>query len=440
MFLRPVAQSGHPLRVLKTSTPVLDFSTTGSAPVSKWLNSGRDYWTTDCNSHPMRLRIFPIILTIALLGCAKERAPDEPPVVQKSGHAQSGTLSENLALVAKGDFRSDCDVRLDPIREKLVGALEARSSAIAAASKEKSADSSYTTVTFGPTLARELNQNTAPAPGWTLEAAGWDDLLLWYEKIMDKPVDASWVRLQIAVIALLEDDKYRVGGYNFQLDKDSGPKLEALLKGISTCLDREDCRQLTLSPESEAFVQTQWLYSHWMKRLAGKPEGERRDYLKKIKTAVQSDYSAYEFKKNPGVKRTSPGHYELELDLGPFAGAEEQFVKYFEQSWKAPDSAVKLKTKDYGTNAFKVLLGTELGGRSFVHSGNREVHLMPLVRDKTLAHELGHVLGFFDTYYSIFNPVDCTWKSQYSEEDLMSELATGRVLPLHWEKLAEIYQ
>jgi hypothetical protein len=70
---------------------------------------------------------------------------------------------------------------------------------------------------------------------------------------------------------------------------------------------------------------------------------------------------------------------------------------------------------------------------------NKTVTLFPNVKARSIAHEFGHVMGFNDRYYSVWNAAACEYKVQNSEEDIMSNSNYGVVLDEHWQDLARYY-
>jgi hypothetical protein len=61
------------------------------------------------------------------------------------------------------------------------------------------------------------------------------------------------------------------------------------------------------------------------------------------------------------------------------------------------------------------------------------------VQARALAHEIGHVLGFRDNYFTVWRNDICGYEYQSREDDLMSNSDKGLVLPEHWEELARHY-
>jgi hypothetical protein len=57
----------------------------------------------------------------------------------------------------------------------------------------------------------------------------------------------------------------------------------------------------------------------------------------------------------------------------------------------------------------------------------------------TVAHEFGHVLGFADHYYSVWNDRNCYYSQSSGTGDIMSNSDRGLVTARHWEILEKAY-
>ena len=88
---------------------------------------------------------------------------------------------------------------------------------------------------------------------------------------------------------------------------------------------------------------------------------------------------------------------------------------------------------------FHILFTLEPNNRSFVNFNLKEINLFPFTAVRTVAHEYGHVLGFDDHYYTVWNSEKCEYHAQYNEEDIMSDSETGDVTNLEWQTLLDKY-
>ena len=91
------------------------------------------------------------------------------------------------------------------------------------------------------------------------------------------------------------------------------------------------------------------------------------------------------------------------------------------------------------SSLFRFILEPEAGGRAYVSRIDSLVHLFPRGTSDTFQHEMGHVLGFKDNYYTVWAPGACSYREEGNEADIMSNGGTGRVLDTHWEQLDRQY-
>jgi hypothetical protein len=88
---------------------------------------------------------------------------------------------------------------------------------------------------------------------------------------------------------------------------------------------------------------------------------------------------------------------------------------------------------------FKLILEPGPGGGSFVSYGKTEVHLFNAVRAPSIAHEIGHVLGHPDHFYTVWHPEICQYVVQTMQEDIMSDASNGSVTPAEWKDMDLAY-
>jgi hypothetical protein len=148
------------------------------------------------------------------------------------------------------------------------------------------------------------------------------------------------------------------------------------------------------------------------------------------------------FRVNGAVSVGSDGAFHVPLDAGPFADAQDQLAGYIESVWSSKDARVKVDWVSSASNsdAFTFVLGSGEGGRSSVSWSSHTVTLDPDVTEKAIAHEIGHVLGFLDRYYTTFDATACRYSIKFDDDDIMSSPSTGAVTDAEWQVLQTKYQ
>lgn len=393
------------------------------------------------------MRTLALLLASSLLAfsCAKPN-PASPPNIEGrpiEHRALTGSLTSNVKRLLTGSYRSACDDKIEPLRQEIAAALDARAAEIAKLST--SGSTTHREVPFGPTLIRERIARPANVKeGWQEEKTTWEELGELYQAIKNQPVDKKWRALNLLFRGVVVDDLNRVvDGLNFQVTKDAEEPVLRLFTEANECLKAADCVSPVLSAESKAYLAGQLRLQQELREVTTAPNRDTaRRELDDFVTWVATDYRFWAFRKNPLMKRVGDHEYELPFDLGVFAPARADFIRHFESAWKAEGRKVTLKTEDSAavTGAFRAILGTNPGDRSFVDRKGLKLTLEPGFSGEAIAHEMGHVLGFRDVYYSVWDPATCAWTTQYREDDIMSDHNSGRVLDLHWQKLAEEYK
>ena len=150
------------------------------------------------------------------------------------------------------------------------------------------------------------------------------------------------------------------------------------------------------------------------------------------------DAVQHKFRRAQSVKRVSPRAYEVRLNPGDFAEAKEKLKRLFEREWRSQGQEVKVVWDDSKPELYRVQALFQ-AGRSYVNHRTRSLVIANFSWARTVAHELGHILGFDDHYYSVWNERNCYYTQESRLGDLMSNSETGTISSRHWEILDEAY-
>lgn len=386
-----------------------------------------------------------LLLAVSFLAfsCAKEQRPAAKAGAagetrQSSAHAGiTGRIQDTTKTLLTGAHRSACDDKIEPLRQEIAAAIDARAAAILDYKTKNSIGDNYKAVPFGPTFVQERVTAPNPEDGWAEEVTPFSYYSDLYQKAKASGAMKDWSELNDQFRGWLLDEEGRiVKGYNYQLGREHVEPARQLWREIRDCDAKPDCTVPTLSEASRIFVESQFRYKEELAKVGAAASREKaREELKNFFDYVTGDVRYWDFKPNPAIRLTGESTWSLAVDPGPFANAGDQYKRYFHELWQADGGKVILELSQ-GTGLFRSVLGDEVGGRSKVNLDKKEIILMPGLRARTLAHELGHVIGFPDNYFSVFNPADCSYRDQSRPSDLMSSSATGQVLPEHWATMA----
>lgn len=146
----------------------------------------------------------------------------------------------------------------------------------------------------------------------------------------------------------------------------------------------------------------------------------------------------HQFRPNTSVERTGKKEFSVTLDPGEFKGFEKVLSDLLEAEWKGEGFHVKVRWAPGDPTAYRFEANLR-SGRTYVNHTRRAIVLENLAWTKVLAHEFGHVLGFDDHYYSVWNAQNCYYTQLARNSDLMSSSEKGSVGRKHWDLLDQAY-
>jgi hypothetical protein len=155
------------------------------------------------------------------------------------------------------------------------------------------------------------------------------------------------------------------------------------------------------------------------------------------KSFLSPEKTEHLFRIIPAVERISKNKFRVKLNPGEFSGAEKAIERLILKEWKSHGYEVQIDWSNEPI-AYRLVVNFQ-SGRSFVNHATREMKIANFAFAKTVAHEFGHVLGFDDHYYSVWNEMNCYYTQQSRLGDLMSNSELGSVQKEHWDILAEAY-
>jgi hypothetical protein len=150
------------------------------------------------------------------------------------------------------------------------------------------------------------------------------------------------------------------------------------------------------------------------------------------------ELTEHQFRSNPAVLRTGPKEFTVLLDAGEFAGYEKVLEKILSDEWRGLGYSVKIRWVKANELAYRFEANLS-SGRTYVNHARHAIVLENLAWTKTVAHEFGHVLGFDDHYYSVWDSQHCYYTQKARNSDLMSNSQRGGITARHWELLDQAY-
>ncbi len=340
---------------------------------------------------------FSLLFLLILVQACGAKAPS---IVSKPEYREvKGSLQSNVQKVLAGKYSNPCDLKNRAKMQEVAQALDERHDEIEAfisnTAQTNPQGDRWNHVKLGPITVRTLKAEITPKNEWVEGSESWELIYDAYLKIKGTPMSRAWVELYAEVQGILPDDLDRVEGYPQYHRHDDGLKIKRLVDTISACLDDPNCEEPT---EFEKSVRSAFpdhpVYPNQAKSVhAMATKDQKRISLKGFLNLLLDDQVIYQVRKNPGVKRVDAGTLKLEMDPTAFESVKDQLAGIIESVWKSDELRVVIDWVRE-PNAFQFLIEAGSGGRSYVVFKKKEVHLFNEVRARSIAHEVGHVLGF----------------------------------------------
>ncbi|RZA03538.1 MAG: hypothetical protein EOP11_16035 [Proteobacteria bacterium] len=159
--------------------------------------------------------------------------------------------------------------------------------------------------------------------------------------------------------------------------------------------------------------------------------------LLKGKKFLPPEATPHRFWPNQSVRRTGPREFTVRLNSGDFAGAEARLRQLLEREWAGDGRRVKV-VFERGEGLYAVYANSS-SARSYVNHRTKRMVIANYAWSRTIAHELGHILGFDDHYYNVWHKEHCYYTQESRLSDLMSNSEKGRVGEAHWRLLEKAY-
>lgn len=123
-----------------------------------------------------------------------------------------------------------------------------------------------------------------------------------------------------------------------------------------------------------------------------------------------------------------------------FGDGAKDAIAWIEKVWNVDaDYRIRIEDVKKPLAGYAANISREVGGRAYVDREKFTMELFNFGRLRTIPHEFGHILGFADNYFTLWNKKTCGYDVEINPGDLMSDSTAGVVLPEHWEQLKKTY-
>ncbi len=352
-----------------------------------------------------------------------------------------GDLTPLIQKFHASEYLTSCDQQHLPQMLEIANELDQRSGELEAYSKGLPPSKDYRRVLVGPIVVRERLHPRAPKTEWLSDHTSWQEIIEDYQNAKKDSDPRKWYAVNAEVRNILTDDQYRLNsGEEYAISHGDEPLLKGIHDLTTLCLANINCTHPDFTLDALTWFNKQRYYSALFTKIKqANIHSESEPLLKELRNAIQIDLSEFQIRKNTSITRKGP---ELTLPLYPgiFSDVTEALANYSEPIWSSRNLKLKITWASRPDDSiFSLILGEHAGGRSYVSFKKQEVHLESDVRAKSIAHEIGHTLGFKDHYYTTWNGTECKYTTEYREDDLMSDAEFASVTDDEWQTLDSTY-
>jgi len=406
-------------------------------------------------------------LALALGACAPQGGSNKASDASSFDRHElvKGPLDAVNQKIQNSFYKDACDDKNADIKKEIIQALEAHAEKVKSAaaattpitpSTDTVANTTTTTtkkqitavkVPFQDGYLLKIDPMAPKSQDWRSTHYGWERIHQNFQKYKDQDSRAFWSWLNATTRSLLTDDSNRVLSLrNMGISKDNVKMLPELFAKSDACQKKQDCFSFDWSSDELATLNGIPLYAHFLKKM---DEASTNDQKRKVIDAwsrfIARDNALYSMQANAQVQVSQEGGktiYTLAIDGAQLTDNERSFLQAsIENVWSSDTDQIRVEWGSQKTqpDLFHILFNNTSGNRSYVSRSDRAIHLFTRTDNRAVAHEFGHVLGFADHYYTLWDSEKCEYVNQINDLDLMSIAESGSVTPEEWSDLEKTY-
>lgn len=306
---------------------------------------------------------------------------------------------------------------------------------------EENTNSIYESVQVGRFQFRKQKNEVIGSDVWDQETYSWEDAYQIYLQAKGQAIGFEAVSLNGFFRGVIVDEENRISyGENSGLSKDAGPIVQAIFEKVKVCYDNSNCLMPDLLDSEKNFLSQGAEYFYVFRLYYSSKiysSGERREYIEKLYKWMVKYNRRYVFTPSD-IIRSNGSELQVPMDLTVFGTDAARFTSYVESVWNnTVGFSIKIVPTNSPNSTYLIKVDELVGGRAFVSGKTMQLYTFGALR--ALPHELGHILGFRDNYYTTWSSATCKYTDQFNKGDIMSQHITGQVLQRHWDDLKKHY-
>ena len=295
---------------------------------------------------------------------------------------------------------------------------------------------------------------------------GWSDAVEWlqesYVYIKDGKVDPVYFGTMDwfvnGVKRLISQDYYRLYNYsNYYSTYDEMNEFQNAQKLIGDYItlelykEEQSFHSYLKEHNFEAFTElSRHRYFNTMEYWISLRDGtdEELVYLEFLQRYFERGLEKLQGWKSDSVRAVSENEYDVFVDQNDFLGQEAQLIDWVEKSWNShsgfrvnlrfQDNEAGSGMKDEGFSPMKFIYAfDDFSVTSYVSPWESEMKLVAGFSVGTYIHEMGHVIGLPDMYYTTWNAETCKYETYFDYDNVMSSHWVRKVYPDVLKKMME---
>ncbi|HND84449.1 MAG TPA: hypothetical protein PLU50_01525 [Pseudobdellovibrionaceae bacterium] len=396
------------------------------------------------------LQVISGLVLLTTLGCApgkKTMNVKDDGLEFEARKMYLGNLVEGVDELYKNrEFLSQCDVQWEGRVKELVKLLDSRQLDIKKgyvsiknkANEKRNKDlKSYR---YGELVLIDNGEESVSEERWVVtDNGGWREMWERYESNPDDIENLAGVDFRVRSLIPDYTSRMILHKHPSVLPKNQS-MFESIYSNLHKCYQDSRCKLPALTGEQIQFLNLEPKMKYLWEQVSTSNNSLKssRDSLEVLEDMILGHVQRYAFYKNEKA-RMDGNTLTVPFNLAALNEGAQDFAAFLSKSWSLGSFDLKIIPVESGTDIFQFVFKKDFAARAFVDPTKKTYNISQQDTVKTAIHEMGHILGFRDYYYTAWEEESCKFFDLANQGDVMSNHPSGSVLPRHWEMLRSVY-